>query len=92
MIAYSSKKRLFELLYQSTVHFHDPFKRGDKYEDCKGYWRHWNCVFGMGNWNWIMRQNRSALFANKFDCNTATSADLVTKIENELMERDIFDV
>ena len=49
-------------------------------------------MFGMGNWNWIMRQNQSALFANKFDCKTATSADLVMKIENELMERDIFDV
>ena len=35
-----------------------------------------------------MKKNHSGLFANKFDCNTKTSADLVTKIENELIDRD----
>ena len=60
----------------------------DENENCEGYWRHFNCVFGLGNWNWLMRPNRKRLFANKFDCNTKNSSDLVTKIEDELSMRD----
>ena len=88
---------MFSISVLNLYHYLDPYKRGEdckgiwpfkRCEDCEGYWRHWNCVFGLGNYKWIMKKNHSGLFANKFDCNTKTSADLVTKIENELMYRD----
>ena len=65
-------------------------KRNDKNENCEGYWRNYNCVYGLGNWEWLMAPDRTKLFANKFDCNTKNSSDLVTKIEDELFQRENF--
>ena len=76
--------------FQSIISF-DQFKLGGgSSEDCQGYWRNYNCVFGFENYKWIMGRYRTHLFANKFDCNTKNSSDLITKIENELIDRELY--
>ena len=84
----SIKKNIFVLQLSSILTLK---KRNDQNQNCSGYWRNYNCVYGVGNWAWLMRSNRTRLFANKFDCNAKNSSDLVTKIEDELFERENFD-
>ena len=66
-----------------------PCKKRSAKRKCGGYWRNSNCVFGLDDWDFVMDPARPHLFANKFDCNTKSSSDMVTKIEDELFRREI---
>ena len=73
---------------KSKSYFHNQTKSTHKkYNTCYGYFQRQICVFGSGDFNYLMNNASHNMFANKVDCNDPDSQKLLNMIENRLYSK-----